>query len=382
MKRVVILYRFLPQYRIPFYEGLRSQLCQAGVELSLVYGDGDEDDRAKGDLVDLEWAIAAPNRIIPLLGANMYWQPVLEHVRRADLVIVEQASRLLVNYLLLAQQAFGMRRVAFWGHGKNFQAGRQHSIAEGIKRRISTMPAWWFAYNQRSADIVKELGYPKERITVVQNAIDTTRLRDAIMAVSDAQRRQLMLDLDLSGRLLGVYVGGLYREKRLEFLVQAAELVRAEVPDFELVIAGDGPDRGIAQRAAAAHEWIRYVGPVFGDAKARLLASAKVMLMPGLVGLAVLDAFAGALPIATTDVPFHSPEIEYLKPGQNGILTAHDTAEYAGAVVRLLIDSQAHHRMSAAALAASRHYTIENMVKNFGNGVLDALGQEDGATAQ
>ncbi len=373
MKRVVILYRFLPQYRVPFYENLRSYLRERGVDLSLVHGDGDKVDRAKGDLVQLDWAVQAPNRIIGLPGARLYWQPVLGLVQGADLVVVEQASRLLINYLLLGQQAFGKQRVAFWGHGKNFQAGREHGLAEWIKRRVSTLPAWWFAYNQRSADIVMSLGYPRERITLVENAIDTTRLREAVASVAESEKGRLARDLGLNGGMLGVYVGGLYPEKRLEFLIDAARSVRAQLPQFELVIAGDGPDRSIAERAAASHEWVRYLGPVFGDAKARLLASSRVMLMPGLVGLAVLDAFAAGLPLATTDVPFHSPEIEYLKPGTTGLRTPHDPGLFADAVVGLLNDAATHTRMRDAALEASRHYTIENMVTNFGDGVLNAL---------
>ena len=373
MKRVVILYRFLPQYRVPFYEGLRAYLREAGIDLQLVHGDGDEADRAKGDLVELAWAIPVPNRIVRLPGARLYWQPVHQLVREADLVIVEQASRLLINYVLLAQQAFGWKRVAFWGHGKNFQAGRQHGIAEWVKKRVSTLPAWWFAYNQRSADIVTSLGYPKERITIVQNAIDTTRLRTAVASVTESERSQVARDLGLNGQMLGVYVGGLYPEKRLAFLIEAARLVRARLPEFELIIAGDGPDRVIAKEAAVSHEWVRYLGPVFGDAKARLLASSSVMLMPGLVGLAVLDAFAAGLPMATTDVPFHSPEIEYLHPGVTGVLTAHNPQAFAHAVTELLTNTDTRRNMREAALEASRHYTIENMVRNFGDGVLEAL---------
>lgn len=373
MKRVVILYRFLPQYRVPFYEGLRAYLHGAGVDLQLVHGDGDEVDRAKGDLVELDWAIPVPNRILRLPGARLYWQPVHRFIRNADLVIVEQASRLLINYVLLGQQALGMNRVAFWGHGKNFQAKRQHGIAEWVKKRVSTLPAWWFAYNQRSADIVTSLGYPKDRVTLVQNAIDTTRLRTAVASVTESERRQLGRDLGLNGEMMGVYVGGLYPEKRLTFLIEAARLVRGRLPQFELIIAGDGPDRPIAEEAAASLSWVRYLGPVFGDAKARLLASSRVMLMPGLVGLAVLDAFAAGLPMATTDVPFHSPEIEYLEPGVTGLLTPHNTQAFADAVADLLRNADTWQRMSRASLEASRHYTIESMVKNFGDGVLKAL---------
>jgi hypothetical protein len=45
------------------------------------------------------------------------WQPVLSATRKADLVIVDQASRLLVNYVLLARQRFGGPSIALWGMG-------------------------------------------------------------------------------------------------------------------------------------------------------------------------------------------------------------------------------------------------------------------------
>jgi hypothetical protein len=40
----------------------------------------------------------------------------------------------------------------------------------------------------------------------------------------------------------------------------------------------------------------------------------KLVLMPGLVGLAVLDASALEVPLVTTAVPYHTPELTTLKP--------------------------------------------------------------------
>lgn len=373
MRRVVIIYRFLPQYRVPFYEGLREVLRSEGVELTLVHGDGDETDRAKSDLVSLPWASAVPNRIINVLGTKLYWQPVLGYVRGADLVVVEQASRLLANYLLLAAQAFGGPKIAFWGHGRNFQARDGHRVAEGIKRVVSTRAAWWFAYNERSAAVVTGLGYPRERVTVVQNAIDTTGLRRAVIAVGEDQRDRLLRGLGLMGRRLGLYVGGLYEDKHLPFLVESAARIRCRVPDFELIIAGDGPDKQIVLDASSRYSWIRYVGPTFGHKKAELLATAHILMMPGAVGLAVLDAFAAGIPIATTDVEVHGPEIEYLVPGWNSIVAPHDVERYADSVAECLFQPDKLAALGRAALASSDQYTIENMVGNFSTGILEAL---------
>ena len=53
------------------------------------------------------------------------------------------------------------------------------------------------------------------------------------------------------------------------------------------------------------------------------LSRANLMLIPGLVGLAVVDSFAAQCPVVTTDFRGHSPEFEYIEwdkwPGITGI---------------------------------------------------------------
>jgi len=97
--------------------------------------------------------------------------------------------------------------------------------------------------------------------------------------------------------------------------------------------------------------------------------------MPGLVGLVVVDSFALGVPMVTTDYPFHSPEIDYLKNDENGlIVNCGQSAEvYAAAVARLLQDPARLERLRQGALASAPQYTIENMVANFAEGVVRAL---------
>ena len=99
------------------------------------------------------------------------------------------------------------------------------------------------------------------------------------------------------------------------------------------------------------------------------------MLNPGLVGLSVLDAFALGLPMVTCDLPYHSPEIEYLVDGENGLVLAADTsaAEYGDNVAALMNDSDRLNRLSAGALASAEQYTVEEMVDRFATGILTAL---------
>ena len=51
---------------------------------------------------------------------------LLARMTPVDLVIVEQANKLLLNLVLILGRSAGSRRVAFWGHGKDFQAARSN----------------------------------------------------------------------------------------------------------------------------------------------------------------------------------------------------------------------------------------------------------------
>ena len=96
--------------------------------------------------------------------------------------------------------------------------------------------------------------------------------------------------------------------------------------------------------------------------------------MPGLVGLGILDSFALAVPLVTTDIPIHSPEIEYLENHVNGVMTRHDVNEYANVVVSLLADEHKYQLLKSAALLSSEKYSVEDMVENFIQGILSAIG--------
>ena len=149
--------------------------------------------------------------------------------RGADMVIVEQASRLLLNYALLLGREPGGPRVAFWGQGRNVLPHRASPAGEAVKRVVSRRVDWWFAYNERSVDVVRELGFAPYRITCVQNAIDTRTL--ARLRAGDeprtSSRRLARRGLASSSGHVGVFAGACTPTSGSTFLVEASDLVRA-----------------------------------------------------------------------------------------------------------------------------------------------------------
>jgi L-malate glycosyltransferase len=375
---VSIVYRHIPQYRREFYQRLRVDLDRRAIDLRLVHGQPVGEDAAKRDSVRLPWATEVRNRTLHVAGKQLVWQPVWHQVRRSQLVVVEQASKLPLNYLLLAGQRVGGPPVALWGHGVNLQAdGRLLTRgAEAVKRRTTRAAHWFFAYTDGVAERVRAIGFPTDRITVVQNAMDTEALRRWYLDATEAEVDALRTEYGITGSHVGLYVGALYRGKRLDFLVESARHTRAILSDFELVIAGAGPEADAVAAAARRHPWIHAVGPVFDRHKALLGRLSDVMLMPDLVGLAVLDAFALETPMVTTAAAYdHSPEIEYLVGGVNGmVLAAVPTAgEFGRAVADLLAAPDRLAALQQGCRASADRYTVAEMSARCAEGIAAAL---------
>lgn len=375
-QRVVIVQNWVRQYRESFYDLLRAQLDTNGVDLDLVYGTPQGVHGDRGDTATIEWAHFVDKRQLRLGEYELTWQPCLDLVRGANLVIVEQATRYLLNYALLAGQITGGPRVAFWGHGRNFQATtKTQQVAEVVKRAISKQSHWFFAYNDLTADVLTDLGYPPERVTVVENSIDTLALTAVRNRVSNEDRQSLRRTIGIEGDHVGIYCGAMYEEKRLPFLVVAAQEVRQRVPDFELVCVGGGVDRQIIEDAAAVHDWIHYVGPQFGQDLAQYFSLAQVHLLPGLVGLAVLDSFVLEVPLITTADALHSPEISYLENGVNGVIVEGDGSggRYADAVAEVLTDDGLRKQLVVGCRHSAKAYSVQAMADRFATGILEAL---------
>jgi glycosyltransferase involved in cell wall biosynthesis len=330
---------------------------------------------ARGDLVSLPWATDVKCRLWKIGGLELRYQHALLKGLSKDLVILQQENRLLVNYLFQLLAPFLRLKTAFFGHGRNFQAKSREGASERFKRFWTNKVSWWFAYTRSAASIVAEAGFPPEKITVFNNAIDTSAIKRERSQITAHEQSAARAELFGGSSNVGVYVGGLYPLKRIEFLIAAAEHVRAKVPDFHLLVIGGGEDVGIVEAAAARHAWVHYVGPKFGREKSLLVSLGKVLLMPGAVGLAILDSFAYGVPMVTADVLGHGPEIDYLVDGSNGVMVkeSQDPKAYAAAVVRVLKDETYRERLRAGGAEALSAYSIEAMAATFADGVTKAL---------
>ena len=375
--RVAIVYRVIRQYRVPFYRELRSELEHRGIELAVVHNTPPREQDPRKDVVDdqsLAWTKRSPAREVSIAGKPLMWQSAPKGLRTADLVVVEQANRLLLNYRLLLRRRLGGPKVALWGHGDDPNPDASPA-AERFKQLYSTEPDWWFAYTEGVAELVRSFGFPAERITNVNNSTDTRQLSAALQSVTDDQVQLFREEHGIRGKHVGLYVGALVPEKRLDFLVQAADIVREASPDFELVVVGGGPLTPWVREQASRRPWMHHLGQRFGEDLARVLRLSTILMVPTWVGLAIVDGLAAGLPLVTRASAAHGPEIDYLRQDENGRLVDDDgdPRRYAEGVLAVFHDPDQLDRMQAECRADAARLGTEEMARRFADGIEAAL---------
>jgi glycosyltransferase involved in cell wall biosynthesis/peptidoglycan/xylan/chitin deacetylase (PgdA/CDA1 family) len=373
MKKVLIIEAQMKQYRRPFYEQLYPELARKGVQLRVAYGEPVEEEKRKLDNCELPVEFGIKVKGYWFARQKFLYQPLLREAAAADLVIVDQANRFVLNHFLLPMSLLGLKKVALWGLGENLQADRSE-FSEWYKRRTLKWADWLFAYTKGTAEYLRGQGASSERITAVQNSIDTHEIQERVSRMDAPTRARLRASLGIDpADWVGVFVGMLHKVKAIPFLLQAARKVRAQIENFHLVVIGGGPEREEVIQDAVGDAWIHFVGPKFGEQKAELLGIADLCMIPGRVGLAVLDSFAAGLPLIATRLPIHGPEMEYLEEGRNGIITAHSPETYAGAIVRLVSRPEELRMLREGARRSAEKYSIQAMVGNFTEGIVRCL---------
>lgn len=370
--RVTIFQYRLFHYRTKLFELMRDKCQQRGIHLNVVYGQPYRDEIKKKDTGRLDWAIPVKNAYFPIKEKkDLCWQPTPAAVKDSDLFVFMHENRLLANYYWLLRRLIGKSpRVAFWGHGKDFQTNAPGGLREKWKEKTLRWPDWWFGYTEHTRRIVLNSGFPEERISVLNNAIDNIEFKEQLAAVTPQQIAQQRQELGLDAQdFIGIYCGSLYPDKRLDQLFAITDRLHAVAPQFRLLIVGLGAQQPYVEQMCASRPWIRFVGARHGHDKAVLFRLAQLTLCPGAVGLNILDSFIAGVPLITMAGAKHGPEICFMRNRIDGCLIDDSIDDYVDEVLKLIREPVLLQAMQQRALQAAEIYTVENMADNFVNGI-------------
>ena len=193
--------------------------------------------------------------------------------------------------------------------------------------------------------LVRKTGVEEEKFVVIPCGVDTHRFRP------DEETRAKP-----AGVKTILTAGGLVPPKGIPRLLEAMRDPRLKQLGCRLVIAGDGPVKGVLERQAAALGVnAAFLGGVSNEVMPRLYREADVFVIPCVtapdghhdgIPVALMEAMASGIPVISSNISGIPELIEHEK---SGLLTPEDsTRPLVTAILRLLSDDDLSRRFARA----------------------------------
>jgi len=170
-------------------------------------------------------------------------------------------------------------------------------------------------------------------ISVVAGGVDLNRF-----GREHAGYLRKKLNLPKEAKIL-LYVGRLGKEKNVDFLLEAFQLITRQRKDTRLVLVGDGPDRKKLEHHADSlkiSEKTIFTGFISRDKMPLIYPGADLFVFASQTetqGLVVIEAMASGLPVVVIeDEAFEGVVLD----GKNGFLTKEKPEEFAQKTLQLL----------------------------------------------
>jgi len=146
------------------------------------------------------------------------------------------------------------------------------------------------------------------------------------------------------------YFGRVKRYKQIDHLLQAFRIIKEQIPDAGLVVAGKGDDYVRLEHLVG--KWhleshVKLFGEVSGVEKIKILQQAWVFVTTSMKegwGITVIEANACGTPAIAYDVPGLKDSIRHSKTGL--LVPSGDIKGLAKAIVRLLTNSELREKLS------------------------------------
>lgn len=369
--RLAIIQKHIPHYRIDFFTQLQAQALDAGMEVTLYCAKG-PDSRIPGhfryEVFPMHY-IGSPKK-----GA--YWlKGIARALKGAGAIIAPLELQCLNIPYLWARRRSICKCWIWWGHGYRPEPLRRTDrgilFKEALKRLMVPRSAGLITYTEGGAEYWRKRGLPSDRVIPFLNTLDIERLRKSADSSAREDSLSIKKQLGLDGKRILLFSGRLYPKKKVDFLLRAIALLQKEQPDVALLILGDGPERKSLERLSAEMKLqsVYFLGEIVEPERTSpYFLMSELLVIPGLVGLAIIHGFTFGLPLVTTRHDLHSPEIEYLSD-ENGVMTEHEESVYAKELGRLLSSPARLQSMRQEARSKADELFLPRSVERFINGV-------------
>lgn len=212
-----------------------------------------------------------------------------------------------------------------------------------------------FTVSESTKSELVEIGYNRERIGLLHNAIDHNLFES--------------VQVEKSPTPLITYIGRIKNYKNIDVILDAISILRSDIKDIKLIIGGKGDHLTKLQEKAAKLNLlnhIEFLGFLTEEEKAEILGKAWIfstMAEKEGWGITVIEANAMGTPAIGSNVPGLRDSIQH---NETGYLVPLNSAKQLAEKIKLLITNKSElERLSNNSLEWSKNFTWDKSAKVF-----------------
>lgn len=291
---------------------------------------------------------------------------------KPDVVIISSNLRWLQNYSIFALRGTGHFKIIVWtpGTAEHFGILSRMLSPYSHKSFCNKYIDGFLVYTNIGRRCMEGKDLPKDKIFVFNNTIDIDNNRKIYNALNEREISRILGGFGISSFKNIVFLGRMIKEKDPNMVLDYFNEIVKRTSDIQCIIIGEG--HLLNELKKNASDKIIFTGAIFDEKViAAIIKSAKLIISARRVGLNINHAFSYGKPLVTFRGYDHSPEIEYLEDGKNGLLLDPNNFEKNVAeIISLLTDEERYNKMAKAAWETASSLTIYEMAKKVAEAVI------------
>ena len=322
--RVAICLRCCMHYRVPAFRQLNAH---PALSPHVFYGRSipgtklanakNIDGFAHRQLPTLIGWIRSGRRSTPLVFFPSLFWALLRY--RPDVLVTSGGGNAVNNVVIYWYAWMFAKPVVWWTLGR--LPGRRHTDANRlygvVAERMERSAGALLGYSSLALGYFRRMGYLRKRSFRAVNSVDTRAIfcrrgPDLLKAVTVKREHSII------ARTVVLFAGALTSGKRVDRLINAVARLTCDPAEVQLMIVGDGAERGRLEglvRDLSLERLVIFVGQVVDGVGAYFEAS-DLFVLPGLGGLAISEALAHGLPVICTRAD--GCEVDLVRDGHTG----------------------------------------------------------------
>ncbi len=326
MRKLLLISNYVFHYRINNYNYFYKQFKKNDVEFSVLANGAQK----------VDFAVEVP---VTVMKFNLYMY--IRYIRqyKPDCIILFLHLKDRIIFPLVYYCRIMNIPVVYWNFGIDL-GEPDHKIKNFLYKHIHNIVNAILLYSPNEYRYIKPVHHSKT--FVANNTVNMTDHDNMVI-----EGNVLRDTYKIKEKHIVLFVGRIIGSKRVDVLLRCFR----NQPDIAVVIAGNGMPTDMLETINNQPNYY-YLGEIKYDKFeiSKIYHGADVVCIPGNVGLAIIEAFYWGKPLVTLKSikGLNSPEIYYLKDGENGYI-ANDEYDMQAKISQLLHNPELYKQFSARA---------------------------------